>query len=279
MFLKCENLQKVGAFKARGACNAVWSLDDTAAAAGVATHSSGNHGQALAWAGAQRGIDVHVVMPSNSPEVKKQAVIGYGARVIECAPTLAAREETLASVVAQTGAGVVHPYEDPRVIAGQSSATAELLEQVADLDVVIAPVGGGGLIAGAVLATRGVDVEVVGAEPLAVDDAARSLRTGKHQPAPSGATIADGLRTRLGALPFEILSGAGVLVETVSERDIVRAMRFVFERLKLVVEPSAAVPIAVVLAGGFAGKRVGVIVSGGNVDLTRFFEHFGILDG
>lgn len=228
VFLKCENLQKVGAFKARGACNAVWSLDERGAAAGVATHSSGNHGQALAWAGAQRGIDVHVVMPTGSPEVKKRAVLGYGARVIECAPTLAAREEMLEDVVAETGASVVHPYEDARVIAGQSSATAELVEQVSDLDIVIAPVGGGGLLAGAVLALIGTRVEVVGAEPLAVDDAARSLRTGEHQPVPTGTTIADGLRTRLGALPFRILSDAGVRIDTVSEREIVGAMRFVF---------------------------------------------------
>jgi len=269
---KCENLQRAGAFKARGATNAVFSLDEAEAERGVCTHSSGNHGQALALAAQLRGVRCIVVMPSNAPKVKRAAVLGYGAEVVECEPTLAARESTLAEVAERSGATFVHPYEDRRVVAGQASAAAEILDDDRLVDTIVVPVGGGGLFAGSSLTCRyrAPSVQVVGAEPEAVDDAARSLATGSRAPAPSGTTIADGLRTRLGALPFAILRADERAVVTVSEEAIAAAMRFFWERVKLVIEPSAAVPVAAALAGTWRGqRRVAIVLSGGNVDLDH----------
>ncbi len=268
---KCENLQKVGAFKIRGATNAVFCLSDEEAARGVATHSSGNHAAALALAARWRGVPAYVVMPETSPRVKVAAVRGYGAEIVFCRPTLAAREEGLAAVTARTGATVIHPYDDPRVIAGQGTAAWELCGDVPDLEVVIAPVGGGGLLAGTALAAAAVasGVEVYGAEPRRADDAWRSLRAGRIIPPENPDTVADGLRTALGAYTFPILQERVAGIVRVEEDEIVAAMRHVWERMKLVVEPSAAVPLAAVLRERerFAGRRVGVILSGGNVDL------------
>lgn len=273
LYFKCEQLQKVGAFKARGATNAVLSLDDGAAARGVCTHSSGNHAAALARAAALRGIPAHIVMPSTAPPVKRAAVAGYGAHITECEPTLAAREATLAGVQDRTGATFIHPYDDPRVIAGQGTAALELLERAGELDVVLAPVGGGGLASGTVIAVAGSrpGVEVWGAEPAGADDAYRSLRDGRIHPSVSPTTVADGLLTSLSERTFRILSGGLAGIVTVDEAAIVRAMRLLWERAKLLVEPSAAVPLAAVLADRdrFDGRRIGIILSGGNVNLDR----------
>ena len=273
LFCKCENLQKVGAFKARGATNAVFALSEEAARRGVATHSSGNHAAALARAARLRGIPAHVVMPASAPPVKRRAVEGYGGLITTCEPTLAARETTLAAVVAATGATFVHPYNDPLVIAGQGSAALELLAEVPDLDLVMAPVGGGGLLSGTVLAVTGLSprTRVVGAEPAAADDARQSLELGRIVPSLDPQTVADGLRTCLGELTFAILRGRVEGILTAEEHEIVAAMRLVWERMKLVVEPSAAVPLAALLAhrDRLAGLRVGIILSGGNVDLDR----------
>ncbi len=273
LFFKCENFQKVGAFKMRGAVNAVFSLKEAEAARGVATHSSGNHAQALALAARLRGIPAFVVMPENAPEVKRRAVAGYGAGIIPCAPTLAAREETLAGVTARTGAVFIHPYNDERVMAGQGTAALELLEEVPDLDVVMAPVGGGGLLSGTatVCAGSAPRPRVIAAEPAGADDAARSLAAGRIIPSVDPATIADGLLTSLGELTFAVIRERVAAIWTVGEEDIVRAMRLVWERMKIIIEPSAAVPLAALLArpGALADLRVGVILSGGNVDLDR----------
>lgn len=273
VFLKCENLQKVGAFKFRGACNAVFSLSAEHASRGVATHSSGNHAQALALAARLRGIPAYIVMPSNAPAVKQAAVAGYGGIITLCAPTLAAREETLAQVVAQTGAEVVHPYNDVRVIAGQGTAALELLADVPDLDVIIAPVGGGGLLSGTALATKALSpaTRVIAAEPAGADDAYRSLAAGQIVPSVAPKTIADGLLTSLGTLTFPIIRQHVEQIVTVSEEAIIESMHFVWERAKLVVEPSGATPVAVLWEGkiDLRGLRVGVILSGGNVDLTH----------
>lgn len=271
LFFKCENLQKVGAFKARGATNAVFSLAQGQAERGVATHSSGNHAAALAWAARLRGIKAFVVMPENAPAVKQRAVAGYGAQIVRCRPTLAAREESLAEVIARTGAAPVHPYDDESVIAGQGTAALELCQEVPDLDAVIAPVGGGGLLGGTALAVRGASAgtRVLGAEPEMADDAFRSLQAGRIIPSTYPETVADGLRTSLGELTFPILQRYVDAIVTASEADIVAAMRIVWERMKLVIEPSAAVPLAAILSGraALSGKRVGIIFSGGNVDL------------
>ncbi|NIR30570.1 MAG: pyridoxal-phosphate dependent enzyme [Gammaproteobacteria bacterium] len=271
IFFKCENLQKAGAFKFRGACNAVLSLSPEQAARGVATHSSGNHAAALALAARLRGVDAAVVMPHDANRAKRAAVLAYGARIVDCAPTLAGREEVLARVLADTDAVRVHPYDDPRVIAGQGTAALELLAQVPDLDVVIAPVGGGGLIAGTAMAAGGLApaVTVLGAEPSAVDDAWRSLHAGRLLAQPGAPTVADGLRATLGDLAFPILRARVQDIVRVGEDAIVRAMRLVWERTKLIVEPSAAVVVAALFEEPlrFQGRRVGAILSGGNVDL------------
>ena len=271
LFLKCENLQKVGAFKIRGATNAVLSLADREAARGVATHSSGNHAAALALAARWRGVRAYVVMPENAPAVKQRAVEGYGAEVVPCRPTLAARGEMLAEVVARTGATVIHPYDDYRIIAGQGTAALELCEEVDDLDVIMAPVGGGGLLSGTALAVRGISARtrVLGAEPEIADDAFRSLQAGRIIPSSYPDTVADGLRTSLGELTFPIIRKHVDAIVTAGEADIIAATRTIWERMKLVVEPSAAVPLATILSGrvDLAGKRVGIVLSGGNVDL------------
>lgn len=271
LLFKCENLQKVGAFKARGACNAVFQLSEEEGRQGVATHSSGNHGQALAWAAAQRGFPAYVVMPENAPRVKVNAVRGYGAEVVFCQPTLAARESTLEDVVTRTGAHVVHPFDDWRVICGQSTCALEFLEQTPDLDLLLAPVGGGGLMAGTLLAAayRSPSVRVIAAEPAGADDAYRSWKEGRRIPLTVANTVADGLRTSLGEKNFSVLQQYADRVISVQEETILRAMRLIWERMKLVVEPSAAVPLAAVLENPelFVGKKTGIILSGGNVDL------------
>jgi threonine dehydratase len=273
VFLKCENFQKVGAFKFRGACNAVFSLSDEEARRGVVAHSSGNHAQALALAARLRGIPAYVVMPDNAPAVKKAAVAGYGGIITFCPPTLAAREATQAQVIAATGATEVHPYNNELVIAGQGTAALELFSEVPELDVVIVPVGGGGLLSGTALAAAGVSprTRVLAAEPERADDAYRSLAAGKIIPSDNPQTIADGLLTSLGELTFPIIQQHVAGIWTVSEEAIVSAMRFVWERAKIIIEPSAAVPVAAVREGKvkLAGMRIGIILSGGNVDLDR----------
>jgi threonine dehydratase len=273
LFFKCENLQKVAAFKARGACNAVLSLNDAEAARGVVTHSSGNHGAALAWAATRRGIPSWIVMPANAAMVKQNAVRGFGGSVRLTEPTLAAREAACAAVLVDTGATLVHPYNDWRVIAGQGTAAIELLEQMPQLDAIIAPVGGGGLLSGTVLAAKGLQpaIKVYGAEPAGADDAARSLHCGQLVPQTDPHTIADGLRSSLGEKTFAVIKAMIDDIGTTSEDAIVRAMRLTWEKLKLVIEPSAAVPLGALLEHTLpvAGMRVGVILSGGNVDLER----------
>ena len=271
LFFKCDHLQKTGAFKARGAVNAVLGLSDDQAARGVATHSSGNHGAALAWAARLRGIAAHVVVPANANRAKRANIARYGARIIDCEPTLAAREAALATVLAATGANAVPPYDDARVIAGQGTAALELIEQVGGLDDLVVPVGGGGLLAGSALAARGLDaaIRVYGAEPSGADDAARSFAAGERLLQTDPRTIADGLRTSLGELNFAIIHRDVQDIITVSEADIVAAMRLFWEVCKQLIEPSSATVLAAVLArpGYFAGRRTGLILSGGNVDL------------
>ena len=273
LFFKCENFQKVGAFKFRGACNAVFSLTDEEIKKGVATHSSGNHAAALALAASLRNDKAYIVMPETSPEVKKAAVAGYGAEITFCKPTLQAREDGLAKVIERTGATPIHPYNDPRIIAGQGTAALELTEEVPDLDVVLVPVGGGGLSSGTCLAVKGVspDTPVIGAEPSGADDACRSLQAGKIIPSVNPDTIADGLLTSLGELTFSVLSKHMEKIITVDDPAIISAMRHVWERMKIIIEPSSAVPVAAVLENQdeFSGKRVGVIISGGNVELSK----------
>ncbi len=271
LFFKCENFQKGGAFKARGATNAVLQLGVDERSRGVATHSSGNHAAALAMAAQKQGIRAYVVMPRNAPAVKKRAVAGYGAQIIECEPTLQAREETLQRILSETGAAFIPPYNDSRIIAGQGTCALELLDQVAGLDAVVAPVGGGGLLSGTSIAVKSLatSTKVFGAEPARADDAHQSLKAGRIIPSDNPQTVADGLRTSLGDLTFEVIRSHVDAILTVDEGQIVEAMRLLWERMKLVVEPSGAVPLAAVLAHSqlFANKRVGIILSGGNVDL------------
>jgi threonine dehydratase/serine racemase len=275
LFFKCENFQKAGAFKFRGACNAVMKLTEDVAARGVVTHSSGNHAQALALAAKMRGIPAHIVMPRNASPVKRRAVEGYGGRVIECEPTLAARENTAAAVVAETCGTLIPPYDHPDVIAGQGTVALELLEQVPKLDALIAPVGGGGLVAGICVAAKALDpsLRVLAAEPRGADDAARSKAAGILIPQTSPSTMADGLLTSLGTQTWPIIRDQVERIITVGEEDIIRAMRLVWERAKLLIEPSSAVPVAAVLGEELRGlkdvRRVGVILSGGNVNLDK----------
>jgi threonine dehydratase len=273
VFMKCENLQKVGAFKFRGACNAVFSLMDEEAARGVATHSSGNHAQALALAAKLRGIPAYIVMPDNAPTVKKAAVAGYGGQITFCEPTLEARETTTAQVVEQTGATVIHPYNDYHVIAGQGTAALELLEEVPDLEVIIAPVGGGGLLSGTAIASKGIspNIRVIAAEPEMADDAYRSLKARHIIPSENPKTVADGLLTSLGEKTFPIIREYVEQIVTVSEEAILESMRFIWERAKIIIEPSAAVPVALLWERkiNLGGLRVGIILSGGNVDLGK----------
>ncbi|MBM4118048.1 pyridoxal-phosphate dependent enzyme [bacterium] len=268
---KCESLQRTGSFKIRGAMNAVLSLSGAEAAPGVLTHSSGNFAAALALAARERGVAAHIVMPDSAPAVKQAAVRAYGGRVTFCAPTLTAREETAARIQAETGARFVHPYDDYAIIAGQGTAALELWREAPDLQAIVIPVGGGGLSAGCALATAALAprAEILGAEPAGADDAYRSLLAGERLPQLDPRTCADGLRTALGERNFPILSRLLAGIVTVSEDEIVAAMRLVWERLKILVEPSGAVPLAAVLAAParFRGRRVGLILSGGNVDL------------
>jgi len=273
IFLKAENLQKVGAFKFRGACNAVFSLLPEEAERGVATHSSGNHAQALALAARMRGIPAYIVMPRTAPLVKKAGVVEYGGQITFCEPTLQDRETTLEEVVRRTGATIVHPYNDLRVIAGQGTAAVELLEQAPDLDMVLAPVGGGGLISGTAIAFSALSpgTRIIAAEPEGADDAHRSMLAGQILPSVHPRTIADGLLTSLGTLTFPIIKELVEQVVTVSEDAILSAMRFTWERSKLIIEPSAAVPLAVFWEDkiNLKGLRIGVILSGGNVCLDQ----------
>ncbi|MDZ7268504.1 MAG: pyridoxal-phosphate dependent enzyme [candidate division KSB1 bacterium] len=273
LFFKCENLQKVGAFKFRGACNAVFSLSDGDLAHGVATHSSGNHAAALALAARLRGAPAFIVMPKTAPRIKKLAVEGYGGRIVFCEPTLAAREAALAQVVAETGATIVHPFNDERVIAGQGTAALELLQEVDELDYVLAPVGGGGLLSGTALAVAGISpkTKVIAAEPAGADDACRSLQQGRIVPSINPQTIADGLLTSLCELTFGIIRRHVDQIVTVSEQNIITAMRHIWERMKIIVEPSAAVVLGALLENkfDFTGKRLGLILSGGNCDLEK----------
>jgi len=273
IFFKCENFQKVGAFKFRGAINALMSLDDSRAKNGVATHSSGNHAAALALAAKTRGVDACVVMPENAPEIKKKAVAEYGAGITFCHPTLEARESALADIVEKRGATEIHPYDNADVIAGQGTAAKELLEDVDDLDCILAPVGGGGLLAGSALAVSHLSpgTRVIGCEPAGADDAYRSFVAGTIIPSINPKTIADGLLTSLGERNFAIIKKRVDDIVTVSETSIIQAMRMVWERMKIIIEPSSAVPLAAVLEGHItpSALKIGIIVSGGNLDLER----------
>jgi threonine dehydratase len=273
LFFKCENFQKVGAFKFRGATNAVMRLTDEQRAAGVVTHSSGNHAAALAHAAVSRGVKAYIVMPTSAPEVKKRAVAGYGAEITFCEPTLAAREAAAAEIIARTGATMIHPYDNFFIIAGQGTAAMEMLADINGADAVIAPVGGGGLLSGTAITTRHLapGAKIYGAEPRLADDAARSLHSGTIQPALPPLTIADGLLTSLCERTFTVIKASVDDILTVAEEQIVEAMRLMWERMKIVTEPSSAVPLAAVLANRslFEGERVGIIVSGGNADLSK----------
>jgi threo-3-hydroxy-L-aspartate ammonia-lyase len=277
VFLKCENFQKVGAFKFRGAMNAILQLSDAERRCGVITHSSGNHGQAVALAGRLRDVPVTVVMPRTAPAVKRAATEGYGARIVLCEPTIASREETVAAEIERHRFTLVHPFNNWNVIAGQGTAALELLDQAGPLDVVMCPVGGGGLLAGTAIAVKGrsPQTRVVAAEPANADDARRSLEAGSIQRCDDPRTIADGLRTTsIGERNFAAISGRVERIVSVTEAEIMDAMRFIWERMKILVEPSGAVAVAPLLTGkiGAVGQRIGVILSGGNVDLETFFR-------
>ncbi len=273
LFFKCENFQKAGAFKVRGASNAVFGLSDEMAKKGVATHSSGNHALSLSYAAGRRGIPCHVVMPRTAPQAKKDAVIGYGGTITECEPSTSSREEVFAEVHARTGADFVHPYNDPRVIAGQATCSMELLEQTDGLDAVVAPIGGGGMISGTCLSLSNIapEVAIYAAEPKNADDAARSFRAGHIIADDAPQTVADGLKVPLKDLTWHFVSNHVTDILTATEEEIVAAMKLTWQRMKIVMEPSSAVPLAIILKNPeiFAGKRIGVIVTGGNVDLDK----------
>ena len=273
LYFKCENFQKVGAFKYRGATNAILQLSEKERVKGVATHSSGNHAQALALAAKINGVKAYIVMPTNAPKVKSAAVKDYGAEIIWCEPTLQARESTLEQVVSETGATVIHPYDNHEVICGQSTAAQELLSEFPDLDVIITPVGGGGLLSGSALAVKyfSPEVKVYGAEPEGAADAHESFRAGRFIPMTNPQTIADGLRTSLSERTLKIILENVQDILLVSDEEIMAAMHLIWERLKIVVEPSSAVTLAAVLRNQnfFSGRRVGLILSGGNVDLKK----------
>ncbi len=273
LYFKCENFQKVGAFKYRGASNAISTLTKEQLAHGVATHSSGNHAQALALAAKMKGARAFIVMPNNAPKIKKEAVLGYGAEVIECEPTLKARETTLESITKKTGAYFVHPYNDERIIAGQATCAMELLNSCKELDYIIAPVGGGGLLSGTALAASyfSSGTRVFGAEPAGADDAYQSVIQNKIVPSLQPKTIADGLLTSLGDKTFPIIKKYVETIMTVSDDQIIEAMKLIWQRMKIIVEPSAAVPLAVVLFNRerFFNKKVGIILSGGNIDFDK----------
>ena len=273
LYFKCENFQKAAAFKVRGASNAVFGLTELEAANGVCTHSSGNHALSLSYAAGRRGIACNVVMPRTAPQAKKDAVRGYGGTITECEPSTSSREETFAKVQEETGGDFVHPYNDPRVIAGQATCSLELLEQCGPLDVVTAPIGGGGMISGSclTLSHKAPDTEIIAAEPEQADDAARSFRAGHIIADDAPETIADGLKVPLKDLTWYFVSNHVSDILTVSEQEIIDTMKMVWKRMKIIVEASSVVPLAVVLKykERFAGKRVGVIFTGGNVDLDK----------
>ncbi len=273
LYFKCENFQKAAAFKVRGASNAVFGLTEAQAAKGVATHSSGNHGLSLAYAAGRRGIACTVVMPRSAPRAKKDAVKGYGGSVVECEPSTSSREAVFAEVVAKTGAEFVHPYNDPRVIAGQATCALELNEQVPGLDIVIAPIGGGGMISGTclTLSTVASKVKIYAAEPKQADDAARSFRAGHIIADDAPETVADGLKVPLKELTWHFVQKHVSDILTAEEDEIIDAMKMIWKRMKIVIEPSSAVPLATILRNPriFSGKRVGVIITGGNVDLDK----------
>lgn len=278
LYFKCENLQRIGAFKIRGAMNAVLSLPKEKLKNGVATHSSGNHAQAIAYAARHAGTKAFIVMPDNSPSVKVNAVKGYGANVTFCEPTQAARESTLQGIVDKTGAEFIHPYNDYRVITGQATASKELLEEIPGLDLIFAPVGGGGLLSGTLLSAHyfSPSTKIIAGEPEGAADAVLSIASGKIEAAPYVKTIADGLMTKLGDKTFPIISKHVDEIITVSEEEIIAAMKLVYERMKLVIEPSAAVALAALLKSKnkFQGKKAGIIFSGGNVDLSKLSAWF-----
>lgn len=271
LFFKCENLQKAGAFKVRGASNAVFGLPDAMLEKGVATHSSGNHALSLAYAAGRRGIPCTVVMPRTAPQAKKDAVRGYGGRIVECEPSTSNREAVFAQVVEETGAEFVHPYNDPRVIAGQATCSRELIEQVDGLDAVVAPIGGGGMVSGCclTLSNTAPKVEIFAAEPEQADDAYRSFKAGHIIADDAPNTVADGLKVPLKDLTWHFVSNHVTDILTVSEQEIIDAMRLTWARMKIVIEPSSAVPLATILKNRdrFSGRRVGIIITGGNVDL------------
>ena len=275
LFFKCENFQKVGAFKLRGGWNAVSMLSDEEAAKGVCTHSSGNHAQAVAFSAMKRGIASYIVMPNNVPDVKQDAVKGYGANIILCEPTLEARETTLDEIRKKTGALVVHPFNNPNVIAGQGTAALEMIEDLGTLDAIIAPIGGGGLMSGTCIATRSLlpETKLFGAEPAGADDAYRSLKEGKIIPQTNPDTICDGLLTSLGEYTWNILKDHLEAIYTVTDDEVINAMRLVWERMKIIIEPSSATAVAVALKSEFKAleglEKVGIILTGGNVELSK----------
>ena len=275
LFFKCENFQKVGAFKFRGGWNAISMLSDKDAEKGVCTHSSGNHAQAVAYSAQKKGIPAYIVMPNNSPNVKLDAVKGYGANVTLCEPTLEARRTTLEEIAEKTGAAVIHPFNNPNVIAGQGTAALELIEDIGELDAVIAPIGGGGLMSGTCITTRNLlpKAKLFGAEPEGADDAYRSLKEGKMLPQESPNTICDGLLTSLGENTWNILKDHLNAIYTVSDDEVIKAMKLIWERMKIIIEPSCATPVAVVMSPEFRElkgiEKVGIILTGGNIDLSK----------
>ncbi len=273
LYFKCENLQRVGAFKFRGATNAVLQLSDEEKRRGVVTHSSGNHAAALALAASMNGVKAHIVMPETAPVVKKNAVAGYGAEITFCKPTLQAREETTSMIMEKTGATLIHPYDNFNVICGQGTASLELLTEKPDLDFVIAPIGGGGLMSGTSTCTRGIDrnIKVIGAEPLNANDAWKSFTTGILTPSVNPLTVADGLLTSLSDLTFSIIMKNVDQILTVTENSIIESMLLVWERMKIIIEPSSATVLAVIKENPeiFRGKKAGLIISGGNVDFRK----------
>ncbi len=273
IYFKCENFQKVGAFKYRGATNAVLQLNEDQKNKGVTTHSSGNHAAALALAAFKNGVEAHIVMPENAPEIKKRAVAGYGANITFCEGTLEARERTMTEVQERTGATVVHPYNQYEVICGQGTAALEFCQHVENLDVIMTPVGGGGLLSGTSTYIKGTypNLKVMAAEPEMADDAYQSFTKGKLIPVDGPKTIADGLRTSLGTLTFEVIRNNVDEIITVSEQSIIEAMQLIWERMKIIIEPSSAVPLAAIMNNKtqFKGVKVGIILTGGNLDLSQ----------
>ena len=275
IFFKCENFQKIGAFKFRGGWNTISSLSGEEASNGVCTHSSGNHAQAVAYAAMKRNIPAHIVMPRNAPKVKIQAVEGYRANITLCEPTLKARRETLEKIAKKTGAYVVHPFNEPKVIAGQGTAAMEMIEDIGELDVICAPIGGGGLMSGTCIAARSMlpNVRLFGAEPKGADDAYQSLKKGKLIPQNNPKTICDGLLTSMGENTWNILKDHLEDIITVSDEEVVTAMKLIWERMKIIIEPSCATPLAAVLTPEFREleniETIGIILTGGNVDLSK----------